>query len=90
MYLHAGGPGIHAGVQYSDKHPSAIVLGEPGEIRRGAGFFFGEEPVKGERFFGRVSSHDQKRATMKTKQRNGEEEEEESNTVGETGRRAMV
>lgn len=43
--------------------------------------------MKGERFFGRMGSHDQKkRATMKTKQRNGEETA--SNTVGETGRRA--
>lgn len=57
-YLHAGGPGVHAGVEDSDEHPSAIVLGEPGEVRRGAGFFFGQQPVEGERLFGGVSSHD--------------------------------
>lgn len=60
LYLHAGGPGIHAGIEDSDEHSSAIVLGEPGEIRRGAGFFFGEQPVEGERFLGRVSSHDRR------------------------------
>lgn len=60
IYLHAGGPGIHAGVEDSDEHSPAIVLGEPGEIGRGAGFFLGEQPVEGERFLGRMSSHDQK------------------------------
>lgn len=34
------------------------MLGEPGKIRRGASFFFGEQPVEGERFFVRMSSHD--------------------------------
>lgn len=60
IYLHAGGPGIHAGVKDSDEHASAIILGEPGEIRSGASFFFGEQPVEGERFFVRMGSHDSK------------------------------
>lgn len=58
LYLHAGGPGIHAGVEDGDKHSAAVIFGEPGEKRRGAGFFLGEQPVEGERFLVRMRGHD--------------------------------
>lgn len=84
-YLHAGGPGVHAGVEDGDEHASAVILGKPSEVRRGAGFFLGEQPVEGERFFGRMSSHDPKKSDNENKAakwgrqrhggRDGEEEE---------------
>lgn len=60
-YLHAGGPGVHAGVEDRDKHPSAVEVGEPGQEGRGTCLFLGEQPVEGERLFVTMGRHGAKK-----------------------------